>query len=196
MSRIGKKPVPVPSGVQIAINNGTIEIKGPKGTLEQRIPAGVEVQHDQAGGTINITRQSDARHHRALHGLVRSLINNMVTGVTDGFSKSLEVIGVGYSAKVQGKELVLAVGFSHTVNMPIPEGLDVAEPKTASVAMPGIGSVPVTAISISGADKQKVGQFAANVRAVKPPEPYKGKGIRYKGEEVRRKVGKAMAGVE
>ena len=196
MSRIGKKPVPVPAGVKIAINNGAIEIKGPKGALTQDIPPGVEVEHDQADSSIKVTRQSDARPARAMHGTARSLISNMVAGVTGGFSKSLEIIGVGYSAKLQGKQLVLAVGFSDPVELTIPEGLQVAEPKTASVAMPGVGSVPVTTIAISGIDKQLVGQFAADVRAVKPPEPYKGKGIRYKDEEVRRKAGKVMAGAE
>lgn len=196
MSRIGKKPVPVPAGVQVAINNGTIEIKGPKGALTQDIPPGVEVVHDHGDNSIKVTRQSDARPVRALHGLARSLINNMVAGVTDGFAKTLEIIGVGYSAKVQGKQLVLALGFSNPVEIIIPEGLQVSEPQTASVAMVGVGSVPVTTITISGIDKQQVGQFAANVRSVKPPEPYKGKGIRYKDEEVRRKAGKVMAGAE
>ena len=196
MSRLGNKPIPVPGGVQVSVSDGVVEIKGPKGSLTQQIPRGITVEHDRNDAAIKVARQSDARAHRALHGLVYSLVKNMVVGVTDGFSKSLEIIGVGYGAKLQGKELVLSVGFTNPVKVPIPEGLTVAEPQSTSVAMPGIGSVPVTAITISGTDKQKVGQFAADVRAVRPPEPYKGKGIRYKGEEVRRKAGKAMAGTE
>ena len=197
MSRLGNKPIPVPGGVQVSVSDGVVEINGPKGALTQQIPRGITVEHDRNdGGAIKVARQSDARAHRALHGLVHSLVKNMVIGVTDGFTKALEIIGVGYGAKLQGKDLVLSVGFTNPVKVPIPEGLTVAEPQSTSVAMPGIGSVPVTAVTVSGIDKQKVGQFAATVRAVKRPEPYKGKGIRYKGEEVRRKAGKAMAGTE
>jgi len=196
MSRLGKKPIPVPGGVRVSINDGIVEIEGPKGSLTQEIPREINVEHDRNNGYLKIARQSDARPARAMHGLTRSLINNMVIGVTEGFTKGLEIIGVGYGAKLQGKDLVLSVGFSNPVKVPIPEGLTVAEPETTSVAMPGVGSVPVTTITGSGIDKQKVGQFTAAIRAVKPPEPYKGKGIRYKGEEVRRKAGKAMAGAE
>lgn len=196
MSRIGKKPIPVPAGVEVGINNGTVEIKGPKGSLTHDIPRKIVVEYHQSDKAMIVTRESDERTVRALHGLTRSLVNNMVAGVTQGFTKDLEIIGVGYGAKVQGKELAVSVGFTNPVSLPIPDGLEVSEPKTANVAMPGVGSVPVTSLAISGIDKQKVGQFAAAVRAVRPPEPYKGKGIRYKGEEVRRKVGKAMAGIE
>ncbi len=196
MSRIGKKPIPVPAGVEVGINNGTVEIKGPKGSLTHDIPRKIVVEYHQSDKAMIVTRESDERTVRALHGLTRSLVNNMVAGVTQGFTKDLEIIGVGYGAKVQGKELAVSVGFTNPVSLPIPDGLEVSEPKTDNVAMPGVGSVPVTSLAISGIDKQKVGQFAAAVRAVRPPEPYKGKGIRYKGEEVRRKVGKAMAGIE
>jgi len=196
MSRLGKKPIPVPDDVKVAISNGAVEIKGSKGSLRQEIPQGIAVTHDQNGGMINVARQSDERSVRALHGLVRSLVNNMVIGVSKGFEKELEVIGIGYAASLKGKELVLSVGFSSPVKVPIPQELTVPEPKTSSVAIPGIGSVPVTTVTVTGIDKQKVGQFAATVRAVRPPEPYKGKGIRYKGEEVHRKAGKAMAAGE
>jgi len=196
MSRIGKKPVAIPSGVKISLNNGSVEVKGPKGTLACAVPRGIGIKIDDKSPVLTVSRDSDERSLRALHGLVRSLVQNMVKGVTEGFTKSLEVIGVGYGAKVQGKDLMLAVGFSNQVKMPIPAGIAVADPKTVNVAMAGIGSVPVTTIVISGIDKQAVGQFAATVRAIRPPEPYKGKGIRYVGEAVRRKAGKAMAGAE
>ena len=196
MSRIGKKPVIIPSGVQIALANSTIEVKGPKGSLHFSIPRGITVEHDQKDNVVNITRASDERTLRAKHGLVRSLIANMVKGVTDGFTRTLEVIGVGYGAKVQGKELLLSVGYSEPVKLPIPEGVKVNDPKTANVTMTGQGSVPVTTVVINGIDKQMVGQFAATMRAVRPPEPYKGKGIKYLEEVVRRKAGKAMAGSE
>jgi len=196
MSRIGKKPVAIPSGVKITLTDGLVEVKGPKGALNCTIPRGIGVQIDDKSSVLTVSRASDERNVRALHGLVRSLVQNMVKGVTDGFTKSLEVIGVGYSAKVQGKDLMLAVGFSSQVKVPIPDGVAVNDPKTVNVAMAGIGSVPVTTIVMSGIDKQRVGQFAATVRSIRPPEPYKGKGIRYVGEAVRRKAGKAMAGAE
>jgi len=196
MSRIGKKIIAVPSGVKISLANGSVEVKGPKGTLNYDLPRGIAIRHDDKAGTMTLTRESDARTLRALHGLARSLVANMVKGVTDGFSISLEVIGVGYGAKIQGKDLMLSVGFSTPVRMPIPDDIKVSDPKTANIAMTGIGSVPVTTLVITGIEKQHVGQFAASVRAVKPPEPYKGKGVRYVGEVVRRKAGKAMAGAE
>jgi len=196
MSRIGKKPIPLPDGVTVAISDGTVEVKGPKGTLSRSVPPPIAVEHDQESKCLTVRRTSEDRSARAMHGLVRALVNNMVIGVTEGFTKELEVIGVGYSAKVQGKKLQVMVGFTKPVEFEIPEGLSVAEPKTTNITMPGIGSVPVTLIAISGADKQAVGQFAATVRACRPPEPYKGKGIRYRGEDVRRKAGKAMAGAE
>jgi len=184
----------VPDAVQVGISNGTIEVKGPKGTLSYSVPRKITVEHDQELKCLVLKRESNDRTSRAMHGLARALVNNMVTGVTDGFTKELEVVGVGYSAKVQGKKLSVTVGYTNPVEFDIPEGVSVADPKTTNVSMPGIGSVPVTLISISGSDRQVVGQFAATVRSCRPPEPYKGKGIRYRGEEVRRKAGKAMAG--
>lgn len=194
MSRIGRKPIAVPDAVQVGISNGTIEVKGPKGTLSYSVPRKITVEHDQELKCLVLKRESNDRTSRAMHGLARALVNNMVTGVTDGFTKELEVVGVGYSAKVQGKKLSVTVGYTNPVEFDIPEGVSVADPKTTNVSMPGIGSVPVTLISINGSDRQVVGQFAATVRSCRPPEPYKGKGIRYRGEEVRRKAGKAMAG--
>jgi len=190
MSRIGRLPIALPGGVSVSISGGSVEVKGPKGTLKQSIPQRVAVQNNN--GSIEVTRESDEREVKALHGLARSLIANMVKGVAEGFSKSVEVIGVGYGAKMQGDELVVSVGFTNPVKMKVPDGLKVADPKTVNISIPGIGSVPVTTVTVEGADKQLVGQFAASVRAIRPPEPYKGKGIRYKGEEVRKKAGKAM----
>ena len=196
MSRIGKKPIVVPSGVKVSLANGSIEVNGPKGALSFSIPRSITVQQDGKTSTVTVARASDERAERALHGLVRSLIANMVKGVTEGFIRKLEVIGVGYGAKVQGKDLVLSVGFASPVKLAIPDDIKIADPKTTNVAMTGIGSVPVTTIIVQGADKQHVGQFAASIRAVKPPEPYKGKGIKYVEEVIRRKAGKAMAGSE
>jgi large subunit ribosomal protein L6 len=177
MSRIGKEPVPIPSGVDVALADGTVTVKGPKGELSQTVPEGitVEITDDQ----VVVTRASDHRTHRALHGLTRSLIANMVTGVTAGYSKSLEIVGVGYRAQARGSNaLVIQAGYSHPVEVTAPEGV------TFEVPSP-------TRITVSGADKQVVGQVAADIRAVRKPEPYKGKGIRYAGEQVRRKAGKA-----
>lgn len=196
MSRIGKKPIVVPSGVKVSLADGSIEVNGPKGTLSFSIPRSITVQRDEKTSIVTVARASDERAERALHGLVRSLIANMVKGVTEGFIRKLEVIGVGYGAKVQGKDLVLSVGFASPVKLAIPDDIKIADPKTTNVAMTGIGSVPVTTIIVQGADKQHVGQFAASIRAVKPPEPYKGKGIKYVEEVIRRKAGKAMAGSE
>jgi large subunit ribosomal protein L6 len=177
MSRIGKEPVPIPSGVDVALSDGTVTVKGPRGELSQAIPDGVTV--DIADNEVVVTRASDHRKHRALHGLTRSLIANMVTGVTNGYSKSLEIVGVGYRAQARGSTaLVIQAGYSHPVEVTAPEGV------TFEVPSP-------TRITVSGASKQVVGQVAANIRAIRKPEPYKGKGIRYAGEQVRRKAGKA-----
>jgi large subunit ribosomal protein L6 len=177
MSRIGKEPVPIPSGVDVALSDGTVTVKGPRGELSQAIPDGVTV--DIADNEVVVTRASDHRKHRALHGLTRSLIANMVTGVTTGYSKSLEIVGVGYRAQARGSNaLVIQAGYSHPVEVTAPEGV------TFEVPSP-------TRITVSGASKQVVGQVAANIRAIRKPEPYKGKGIRYAGEQVRRKAGKA-----
>jgi large subunit ribosomal protein L6 len=177
MSRIGKEPVPIPAGVNVALADGTVTVKGPKGELSQAVPEGITV--DVTDDQVVVTRASDHRRHRALHGLTRSLIANMVTGVTDGYSKSLEIVGVGYRAQARGSNaLVIQAGYSHPVEVTAPEGV------TFEVPSP-------TRITVSGANKQVVGQVAADIRAIRKPEPYKGKGIRYAGEQVRRKVGKA-----
>ena len=177
MSRIGKSPIPVPSGVDVAIQGAHISVKGPKGTLERDIPGAITVRQD--GDTLLVERPDDERRNRAMHGLVRSLVNNMVLGVTEGFRKELEIVGVGYRATAQGPNaLTLALGFSHPVNVQAPEGI------TFEVPSP-------TRIVVSGIDKEAVGQVAADIRAWRKPEPYKGKGVRYAGEIVRRKAGKA-----
>ena len=176
MSRIGKQPVPIAGGVQITIADGNeITVKGPRGQLQRTFPGDIRFAVEES--QVVVTRPSDASAHRALHGLSRSLLNNMVVGVTDGFTKTLEVQGVGYRAQLEGPNLRLAVGFSHPVVVEPPEGITFA--------------VEGPRINVSGIDKEQVGQVAADIRKVRPPEPYKGKGIRYLGERVRRKAGKA-----
>ena len=177
MSRIGRRPVAIPSGVTVSQAEGEVSVKGPKGSLSQSLPTVVKLE--VADGQVRFERADESKATRSAHGLVRALIQNMVTGVTDGFARELEIQGVGYRADVAGKTLKLALGFSHPVEMPIPEGLSV--------------SVQENRVKIEGVDKQRVGQFAADVRRLRPPEPYKGKGIRYSDERVRRKVGKAGA---
>ncbi|HTO06459.1 MAG TPA: 50S ribosomal protein L6 [Myxococcota bacterium] len=175
MSRIGKQPVAIAKGVEVQVANGRVRVKGPKGQLEEAVAPHTKVE--VAGAEVRVARDSDEKRAKAMHGLMRALIANMVTGVTTGFSKSLDVIGVGYRAEVQGKKLTLTIGYSHPVVVEVPQGLEVvAESQTRLV--------------IKGANKQQVGQFAAEVREVRMPEPYKGKGIRYVDEVVRRKVGK------
>jgi large subunit ribosomal protein L6 len=175
MSRIGKKPIPVPSGVEVDVRPGTVTVKGPKGTLSERISADMTVTVDD--GTLSVARPTDRGEHRALHGLTRSLVANMVTGVTDGFEKRLEIQGVGYRAALRGQDLDLLLGFSHPVSVKAPEGI------TFEVPQP-------TQIIVRGISKQRVGEIAAQIRKWRPPEPYKGKGIRYADEYVMRKVGK------
>src|SRR3954471_18794083 len=175
MSRIGKKPIVVPTGVTVTIDPEVVRVHGPKGELSERIPRDITVAQD--GEDILVTRPTDRGEHRALHGLTRSLVANMVEGVTEGFSKTLEIQGVGYRASMRGTDLELNVGYSHPVVKKPPEGISFEVPA-------------VTQVVVKGIDKQKVGQVAAEIRAVRPPEPYKGKGIRYEGEYVRRKVGK------
>ena len=175
MSRIGKQPVAVPDGVEINIEPELVSVKGPKGELAERKSREIEVK--QEDGQIVVTRPTDRGEHRALHGLTRSLIANMVEGVTNGFEKRLEIQGVGYRANLQGKKLVLALGYSHPVELDAPDGIDFEVP------------LP-TRIVVRGISKQAVGEVAAKIRKSRPPEPYKGKGIRYEGEYVRRKVGK------
>lgn len=179
MSRIGKKPIAIPAGVEVKVDGNTVTVKGPKDTLTQTVHPKMSVKVE--GSELIVERPNDENESKALHGLSRSLLNNMVEGVTHGFSKTLEIVGIGYRAQLQGKELVLTLGYSHLVNMDIPEGITVELPK------PNV-------IVISGADKQQVGQFAAEVRRKRPPEPYKGKGIKYSDEHIRRKEGKAGKG--
>ena len=176
MSRIGKNPVPVPAGVETVVDGLHVRVSGPKGALEATMPVGVAIRPED--GEIVVERTGDSPTERSRHGLVRSLIANMVTGVTDGYTITLEMVGVGYRAALKGKDLELQVGFSHPVSIEAPEGV------TFEVPAP-------TRIVVSGIDKQLVGQVSANIRRVRPPEPYKGKGIRYEGEVVRRKAGKA-----
>ncbi len=176
MSRIGKTPIEIKSGVEVVVNADSVEIKGPKGTLAQSIPEGIEVQKEDE--TIIVKRDNDLRETKALHGLVRSLLNNMVQGVTEGYQKQLELVGVGYRAQSKGSNaLELQLGFSHPVKYSAPDGITLEVPSQ-------------TEINISGIDKQVVGQVAADIRALKKPEPYKGKGIRYVGEHIIRKAGK------
>ena len=179
MSRVGKRPISIPDGVTVTVSGETIAVKGPKGQLSERVPSEINVAVE--GGEVQVTRPDERKSTRALHGLTRALVANMVTGVTSQFSKELEIQGVGYRAETQGKKLVLNVGYSHPVEMEIPEGLKVSVDRNV-------------AVKIEGSSRQNVGQFAADVRSVRPPEPYKGKGIRYVGEHVRRKVGKAATG--
>ncbi len=179
MSRIGRMPIPVPATVKMKQEGKHIAVEGPKGKLALTLPG--QLSASVKDGKMVIERTSDTKTVKALHGLYRALTMNMVKGVTDGFSKELEIVGVGYRAAVQGKQLTLTVGFSHPVVLPLPEGITVETPK------------PTTVI-IKGFDKQAVGQFAANIRRVAPPEPYKGKGIKYVGEVIRRKAGKAATG--
>jgi large subunit ribosomal protein L6 len=177
MSRIGRSPIPVPSGVDVTIVGDQVTVKGPKGTLARQIPGTITVRQDD--GQLVVERPDDERQNRALHGLVRSLVNNMVVGVTEGFTKDLEIVGVGYRATAQGPtKLELALGFSHPVHVEAPDGV------TFEVPAP-------TRITVNGIDKEAVGQVAANIRKIRKPEPYKGKGVRYAGERVIRKAGKA-----
>ena len=177
MSRIGRKPIPVPSGVTVTIDGPRIEVKGPKGTLTRELVPDITVTRE--GDDLVVTRPSDERNHRSLHGLTRSLVNNMVVGVSDGYMKELEIVGVGYRATAQGpNKLEMALGFSHAEHVDAPEGI------TFEVPVP-------TRVLVRGADKELVGQVAANIRKIRKPEPYKGKGIRYAGERVQRKAGKA-----
>jgi large subunit ribosomal protein L6 len=175
VSRIGKQPIPVPAGVEISIEPEVVRVAGPRGSLEERKPRDIAVE--QQDGNIVVTRPTNRGDHRALHGLTRSLIANMVTGVTEGFTKRLEIQGVGYRALLKGNDIELQVGFSHPVPMPAPQGIEFEVPTP-------------TQIIVKGNSKQAVGEIAARIRKVRPPEPYKGKGIRYADEYVARKVGK------
>ncbi|MFP4623819.1 MAG: 50S ribosomal protein L6 [Gemmatimonadota bacterium] len=178
MSRIGNAPIELPQGVEVTVSGDVVRVKGPKGELEQRVRPEVGVKVED--GTVVVTRSSDVKQHRAYHGLTRALIANMVEGVSEGYRKGLEIVGVGYRADKRGNDLVLNVGYSHEVAYPEPDGITLTTPTQTQIVVEGI-------------DKQKVGQVAAELRAVRPPEPYKGKGIRYQGEQVRRKAGKTGA---
>jgi large subunit ribosomal protein L6 len=180
MSRIGKKPVPV-GAAKVTVQDHLVRVEGPKGKLEQQIPEAITVKMDGDKKELVVTRPDDEKQSKALHGLVRSLLANMVEGVTNGYKKSLEIQGVGYKAEQRGKNIVLSVGYANTISLAIPAGL------TVTLEGP-------TKIHVAGPDKQKVGQFASDIRRVRKPEPYKGKGIRYEGEVVKIKPGKAFAG--
>ena len=178
MSRIGKKPIEIPQDVEATLEKTLFTARGPLGTLTYTIPSGISVEIQES--RIVVTRATDQKRHRALHGLVRSLVNNMVIGVSTGFSKTLEIVGIGYRAKKEGNVVNIAVGYSHPVNFPVPEGI--------TIDVEGQNKIVV-----KGTDKQRVGQVAANIRSIRKPEPYKGKGIRYSDEVVRTKVGKTGA---
>ncbi len=177
MSRIGRLPIPVPPGVEVSIEGPQVTVKGPKGTLSHTIATPIEISRNDDGALI-VTRPDDANRNRALHGLSRSLVANMVTGVTQGYQKTLEIVGVGYRVQARGPSLEFSLGFSHPVVIEPPDGI------TFQVETP-------TRLQVQGIDKQKVGEVAANLRKLRKPDPYKGKGVRYQGEQVRRKVGKA-----
>jgi large subunit ribosomal protein L6 len=179
MSRIGRKPIAIPSGVDVHIDGSRVTVKGPRGSLEQTFHPAMALALED--GTLTVTRPSDERTHRSLHGLTRTLVANMVDGVTSGFEKRLEIVGVGYRAILKGSDLELALGFSHAVSFPAPPGIDFEVPAANRIVVRGI-------------DKQLVGETAAKIRKIRKPEPYKGKGIRYEGEYVRKKAGKAAKG--
>jgi len=176
MSRIGKRPIPVPAGVTVTVNGNTVSVKGPRGELSRTLPADITVA--QENGELTVSRPSDEPHHRALHGLSRTLVANMVEGVTKGFQRQLDIVGVGYRAEARPFGLHLALGYSHPIEYKAPAGIKLTAPQP-------------TQIIVDGADKEMVGQVAAELRGLRPPEPYKGKGIKYAGEQIRRKAGKA-----
>ena len=177
MSRIGRLPIPVPSGVDVQIDGRAVTVKGPKGTLTHTVAEPIAIKRDD-DGTLKVERPNDERQNRALHGLSRTLVANMVIGVTDGYTKTLEIVGTGYRVQARGSDLEFALGFSHPVVVPAPEGI------TFNVEAP-------TRFTVSGVDKQQVGEVSANIRKLRKPDPYKGKGVRYQGEVIKRKAGKA-----
>ncbi|NIM18638.1 MAG: 50S ribosomal protein L6 [Candidatus Latescibacteria bacterium] len=179
MSRVGMQPIKIPSGVSVTFEGSNATVKGPKGTLTRGLPK--VCGFEQKGDTLRVTRPTNSKPHRSMHGLTRTLLANMVIGVTEGFLKELEIVGVGYRAESKGKELILSLGYSHPIHFKIPEGIKIEVPSP-------------TQIKVSGIDKEKVGQVAADIRRLRPPEPYKGKGILYAGEHIHRKAGKAAVG--
>ena len=180
MSRIGKNPIPVPKGVEVRVDGGVVNVKGPKGTLVQPLPAGIAAAVEE--GKVVVSRAGDEKEARALHGLARALLANAVTGVTAGFKRELDIIGVGYKAEVKGpRELTLSLGFSHQVSYKVPEGISVSYDAKAN------------RLTIEGVDRQRVGQVAAEIRGIRPPDVYKGKGVRYAGEHIKLKAGKTGA---
>ncbi len=181
MSRIGKKPIEIPQGVEIKVDSNVVHVKGPKGTLDVNLPKGIS--GEVADGILTLGRADEERETRAFHGLGRALVFNAVAGVSTGWSKALDIIGIGYRAEKQAKSVVFSLGYSHTIDFPIPEGIEIEVDGKAN------------RISVSGIDRQKVGQVAADIRSLRPPEPYKGKGIRYAGEYVKIKAGKQGATV-
>ncbi|GAX62272.1 50S ribosomal protein L6 [Candidatus Scalindua japonica] len=183
MSRIGKKPIAIPDGVRIKCDKDTVTIEGPKGKIVQPIHSLMKIEVDEGAKLFSVVRPSEERQCKELHGLTRTLLANNVIGVTNGFSKSLEIIGLGYNIKMQGQELVLQLGFSHPIKVKIPEDINI---EIQNQTNPG-------KFTVAGIDKQQVGQFAANIRRLRPPEPYKGKGVKYADEIIRRKAGKAVA---
>ncbi len=182
MSRIGKQPVKVPNEAKVSLAANTINLEGPKGKLSHSYHPDIKIEYDQQNRQIAVKRSLDEKYQKALHGLTRALIANMVVGVTKGFSKNLEIVGLGYNAKVQGKELLLSLGYTHPVHLAIPQGIKVDITNPTNPAK----------LTVSGADKQMVGQFSEVIRGKKPPEPYKGMGIKYEREVIRRKAGKAF----
>ncbi len=189
MSRVGKKPVAVPSGVKVDVKGNLISVTGPKGSLSWSHPAGVRVAHDAAENRVTVTRGAENAEHRALHGTTRALINNMVVGVSQGYERKLEIYGTGYNCALAGSTLELNVGYSHPIKVPVPPGVKVQIDVAATK-----GDETPAKLTVSGIDKQVVGQFVRAIRDARHPEPYKGKGIRYAGEQIKRKAGKAFAG--
>ncbi|MDO8141713.1 MAG: 50S ribosomal protein L6 [Candidatus Brocadiales bacterium] len=182
MSRIGRQPVKVPNDVKVSISGNIVNVDGPKGKLSHTFHPDISIEYVQQDKQIVVKRSSDEKYHRALHGLTRALISNMVLGVTKGYSKNLEIVGLGYNAKVQGKDLVLTLGYTHPVNLEIPNGIKINVTNPTNPAK----------FTVSGPDKQMVGQFSAVIRGMRPPEPYKGMGVKYEDEVIRRKAGKAF----
>jgi large subunit ribosomal protein L6 len=187
MSRIGRAPIPIPSGVELTIDGPRVAVKGPKGQLSRELHPDMEFVRED--GTLEVRRPSESRTHKQLHGLTRTLVANMVTGVTAGFEKTLEIYGVGYRGQKQGDRLVLALGYSHPLEITAPPGVEIGEVQTFSPTQ--ANEWLSTRFTLRGIDKERLGQFAAEIRALRKPEPYKGKGVRYLGEKVRRKAGKA-----